>query len=560
MDNYNYYNEYQMTAVRKGKKAPLIVGISAALLLGGSGAAYAAVPVVNNAVNKTIMSPEKYCRKVYSTALDDAVSKMKDVSNQSGNLYSSAFSFEFSDELKDMINESLGSEICGKVSFECETGYSKSSSSVVECKGVLKADGNEALNADIIYDAENGVLYLTIPELSSKTLKIEASDEEQTNVNLIKTNPEEYSKLINEYVKVLEKYSANENTMRISDESGTAAGVPYSYTKLVTVIDGEQVKALLADTADFMEKSDVIKDLYEAYTAPYKAFSEDLTFEKTVDEIRNADTSDFKEITLDTLVDANGDIRGLKVTQGYKNLFEFAEAKNKNDIGIEFGFEDDLSVTVNAVQSKNEYTGTLKAQTGDKEVFSADFSKFKIKNDSIDCTFSFDIPDILGESEEQKHAEVVISANDKSQKYEMNIDSIGKVTFENKLCKNKADVKIPDNAETVDDIDSISEYFDKEDAINSVLEKFGLSEDIFAPKSYYYSDDSDMNFGFDTNDDGSMTYSFGDDSDWSFDYYSDWSNEEESDSEDDWFTYDEGTEDGSWVENEDGWFEWVPAA
>ena len=280
--DYNYNNEYQVTAVRKGKKAPLIIGISAALLLGGSGAAYAAVPAVNNAVNKTFMNSEKYCRKVYSKAFDDAVSKMKDYSNQSGNLYSSAFSFELSDELKNTINENFDSEICGKISFECETGCSKSNDSVFEYKGVLKADGNEAMSADLVYDSKNGVLYLTLPELSSKTLKIASSDEEQGSTKIPSIDKEAYMKLIKEYVEILEKYSANDSTVMTSDSTGTAAGVLYSYTELTTVIDGEQAKALMKETADFMEKSDTIKEWYNAYTAPYQAFAEDMTFEKSL--------------------------------------------------------------------------------------------------------------------------------------------------------------------------------------------------------------------------------------------------------------------------------------
>ena len=180
----------------------------------------------------------------------------------------------------------------------------------------------------------------------------------------------------------------------------------------------------------------------------------------------------------------------------------------------------------------------------------ADFSNFKIKKDNVSGSFSFDIPDLLGESEEKKHVQVNISADDKSQKYEMNIDSIGKISFENKLCKDKADVKIPENAvlgsanaESVDSFDNISEYFDKEDAVNSILGKFGLSEDALMPKNTYSSFNSDMDDSY-FSDDDSMSYNFDFDSD-----SSGWS-----------FSDDETETEGSWVENEDGWFEWVPAA
>ena len=43
------------------------------------------------------------------------------------------------------------------------------------------------------------------------------------------------------------------------------------------------------------------------------------------------------------MVDPNGDIRGLTISQGSDKLFSFAEAKDKNDVGLAISFEDDFS-------------------------------------------------------------------------------------------------------------------------------------------------------------------------------------------------------------------------
>ncbi len=547
--NYDYNSEYQMTAVRKGKKAPVIIGISAALLLGGCGAAYAAVPAVNNAVNKTFMSSENYCRKVYSKAFDDAASALEDYSNKSGDLYSSAFSIEFSDDIKSTINEYLDSDICGKVSFECQTGFSKSNDSIVEYKGVIKADGNDAVSADMIYDSKNGVFYLSLPELSSKVLKFESADDDQNNnFSIPKVCYGDYSKLISEYVKILEKYSANDKTVMISDSVGMAAGVTYSYTKLVTVFDGEQAKSFLEDTADFMEKSQLLKDLYDNYSSKYQAYSDELTFENAINNIRNTDISDFKNITIETLVDLNGDIRGISISQGVEKLFSFAEAKNNKDIGIRIDFADDISVIANAKENNKEYSGTLKIENEDEVVFSVDFSELEVKKNNIKGSVSCDVPNALSENDENEKMIMKFSLNDKSQNFEMYSDKIGKIVFTSEHSKNNTDIKIPENAEKVDDFSSISDYFDNEDALNSILEKFGLSEDIFDFQTLYSQDD--MGFG-----------SFDDD----YEYYSDdddmFFNFEFNDDDSDWTVFEDGDEpEGSWQVNEDGYFEWVPAA
>lgn len=554
--NYNYnnnndYNEYQMTAVRKGKKAPLIAGITAALLLGGCGAAYAAVPAVNNAVNKTVMSPEKYCRNVYSKAFDDAASRMNDCFAEAGSLYSTAISFEFSDELKKKVNESLESEICGKITFECETGCTKEKDAVAEYKGVLKADGEKAAEADLIYDSKNGVLYLTIPEFCSKTLKIELPEDNPASFKIPSVNSKDYSKLINEYAKILAEYSANDSTKKNTNVFGLAAGVSYSYTELVTVIDGNQVKALMKDTADFMEKSELIKDIYNDYSLPYQAFSEDMTFDKVVDDIRNTDTSDFESVTLYTYVDPNGDIRGITVEQNSEKLFSFAEAKEDNNIGIEFDFDKDKSVTVNAVQNKKTYSGTVKVIEDYEEMYSFDFKDLQIDKKSIEGSFGCDIKNPFDEKGEEEHMDVYVFVNDKSQKYEIYIDSIGCLTISSEQSKQKADIKIPENAEKVDDFSNISDFFDKEDAANTVLEKFGLSEDdLFAAGGYAYGGfDSDYSMDDDA-DDSWFTDDDNDDMAFSFS----WNDEDQ-----DWNISD-GELEGSWQINDDGSFEWVPAA
>ncbi len=174
MENINVTN-YTADVVKKKKKTGVIIGAAAAVLVGGSGVAYAAVPVVHNTVNMTVMSPEKYCIDVYENSIDKCF-KEHDGQIQAGKKISGGsftMTVEPDSDTMSLIESQLGQEIFDKLSISVDA---KTGDSSVSGKLSLSADDKEVASANYFGFSESGKIYAQVPGLSEKYLYADCND------------------------------------------------------------------------------------------------------------------------------------------------------------------------------------------------------------------------------------------------------------------------------------------------------------------------------------------------------------------------------------------------
>ena len=490
-DNMQNYQSEVTGVVKKSKKpVAIIAAVTAVVLIGGCGVAYAAVPVVQNTVKMAIMSPEKYCADVYDNFIDefkkDTDEKYKSISGGNDNIenisVSTTVNAELSGTVMSLVEDQLGYEIFNKISLSADI-YSDMADSTGKIKLNIKADDNSVITANAITDLKEEMIYYQIPEMSDKYISTDLSgsigDMDISEEGLRLTTDlsiDDFDDVLPRYAEILTDVIKNSESELEKGCEGTVRGVDYKYNKIITTLDQNDYEDLLNNIADEWEDDDVLK---KYYTETLKMSEED--YDAVSDEIRDAADNikeDDVDNTVETLVDSEGTIRGIIISEEEtEDELSFIMAKDGNDVAIEINCADEFIVGIDAEEDNDEYTGKLEV-TADTDSLSLTFEDFKVIDDkfisgSIGCDLSEVTDSNLGK------INLDFEKVDDTQRISTEINGIGKFSIDIKqeYNKDKEEIKTPENAISSDDMDQYLEDADTEKALSDICDALKIKKE-----------------------------------------------------------------------------------
>ena len=178
--------------------------------------------------------------------------------------------------------------------------------------------------------------------------------------------------------------------------------------------------------------------------------------------------------TLYTLVDANGEIRGMTVAVEDGQI-GYVMAKNGSDVGFEL-IAPEGGIVLKAEESNNAYTGSAKLSSEDEEIV-IDFENLEIIDDKyISGKISTDVSE-LSDGEIQI-LEIAFEKENDMQSMSTIIDGVGKISLEYKTYKSDdKNITAPENTISADNIEEYLSEVDTEKLLEDVLETLGLNEE-----------------------------------------------------------------------------------
>jgi len=582
-----------VTKKGKGKKAAMIGGISAAVIVGGGAAAYAFSDTVKNQVKLRLSKPEKYYAWVTeknSSTLGEILSEnyKKRLENiEKGSQVDLSVYYEANDNVKDLIIDEIfggrndSEENKQVIDIIRNTDKYALSASLAAKKGDLKTsvgfdlDDERIVSFDVAGNSEEMDYFFRIPELKEKWLGFDASGiEDQLNdaglsevieayKKILKDpasfiSPEELETEVNRYAGVWINF-ANEVEIEKSEDIDIC-DITVNYTVATVELNDKDMDKLELEFLKELKNDEVIKDIV---VNKMKVVDADEFKESIQDEIDSVkedleDNEYDKEtiVTIDTYIDATGTIRGFNFNTDYSEMF-MAIGKDGDSIRGEMKLTEDddevpFDIQLSAEENGKKYSGDI--------TFA--YSKYSYRDDETkteEVVLKFDDFEIVDEDKCYVNADIAInipdmdpidislSSDGKKQdvNFALRIDGTdyGKVGFTYGITFG-TDVEIPDKGDAfMLDENSIKDFdiedYVTEDDLNSFLRnsliKVGFTEK-FVDK---YIDD--------------ITESVMDEVDGEFgrydddDYDFDWDDDDlDDDDDDDWYD-----EDWDWDDYDD---------
>lgn len=555
MENINNQVDNTVSGVervskKKGKKIALISGIAVVAIAGGGVAAYNLSDYVKNQINLRVMKPENYYSwiveensKEFANKAKDSYSKVYEKANSS---YGTSFNLKYniSDDAKELaLTGMLGEGYRDSVEYEEQNMLIDifDNLSEISIGGNISAktnmfsgnisallNGESIIDSDIAFDMENYNYFFRVPELTEQWLCLslgEIMDYESVNSiqNIYKyLTPEELEDIIIRYTNIW-----NESVSDIElekQETLDICDISVEYTVISAEFDYEKMLELADNFINELKSDDIIKNIV---VNEMEACTEDeynSTFDDLLSEISLVDSSeDYYSCTLNTYVDPNGDIRGIKFIEDSDELF-FGIGKDGDNIRGEFVLnengEDVVNVELYADKDGDQYNGNIDftvSEYEEPEQISIEFTGYEVVNEEngyFNADVTLIIPDI-------DPVALNFSSDGSSQdiSYNINVDGTdyGILTF-NFSANNDTEPSIPDKdssfvVDYVSDVE-LKDYVSQESMqtfIENLLIKIGFSEEVSAEGAaeiagdmyyeydeYYYNsyEDVDPYFGY----------------------------------------------------------------
>jgi len=407
----NFYQQQQndhtdipnpVTPKAKSKK-PIIIAASVAGVIAITAVGFAASKPIRNSINKAVMSPEKYFNHVVGKGTSDGV---EEVSSLLTNLKSPNFgaegkiSIEAGEALYDFVDEYGGSEASdyiswfenGAINYNLATNESTFSADLG-----LNINNADLINASFALDAEEGYLYLTIPQISEKAIRGEfdtteylaavsqMSDSTEQLEALMNVIPDQKvtEKLLNKYIECVIK---SVDDIDESSEKLSIEGTSVKATVLTANIDGETfaniLTNVLTEVRDDKEIKKIITNISELEMYEDMGMDYDL-FVESIDEILDEGFEDFESsdesIELDFYVNNKGDIIGFGFEEEGVEFLCASIVKGKNFAS---------TISVESEGQTVEFSGSGKIsgnkKTGEYKLSVMGFEVLTISLDGVD--------------------------------------------------------------------------------------------------------------------------------------------------------------------------------
>ena len=390
-----------VTKKGRGRKAALIGGISAAVVVGGSATAYAASDTVKNQVKLRLSSPEEYYAWVTennSKNLGQILSEnyKKSIDNmEKGTDAKFKLSFEPTQNAKDMLMDEVfgGKSNEETKQFEDIIKNNDSIGIAVDCsskKGKtegsfgLELSDKRVVGIDAAIDADTMDYFVRIPELKEQWIGVSLgetmdelmSDEEanavlQTYKDIMNDpasflSPEELETEVNRYAGVWGNFA--EDVKLEKKESVDICDITVNYTVASVKLTEKDTVKLGVEFLKELKDDDIIRDIV---VDKIKAVDDKSEYKDSIndalDELKEQlEEDDFDEdtvFTVDTYIDPTGTIRGFGFEAEEEKL-TMVLGKDGKDVRGEMKFvsdgEEEFSVKLSAEEEgKDKYSGDL---------------------------------------------------------------------------------------------------------------------------------------------------------------------------------------------------------
>ncbi len=529
-NNQNFDNTVsgvERVSKKKGKKIALISGIAVVAIAGGGVAAYNLSDYVKNQVNLRVMKPENYYSWVIEENSKEFASKAKDsyskVYDKATNSYGSSFNLKYniSDDAKDialtgMIGEDYRNsaddeekvliDIFDNLSEIAIGGNISSKTNMLSGNISALLNGESIIDSDIAMDLENFDYFLRVPELNEQWLCLSLGNV----IDEISINPTQniYEYLTPEQLEdIIVRYSDiwNESVSDIElekQETVDICDISVEYTVISAEFDKEKYSELATKFINELKNDDVIKNIVVNQIGEYTEEEYNSSLDDLLKQIEESDTSENDvNFTLNTYVDPNGDIRGVKMIQD-TNEISFVTGKDGDNVRAEFSVNEDgennVSMELYADKDGNKYNGNIDFNFIDydtPETISVEFKDYEVVNEDngyVNADVTFIIPDV-------DPIAIKFSSDGNSQdiSYNINIDDTdyGTITLSISEIKD-AEVSIPNKDESfVYDFNSdfsIKDYIPQENMqtfIENLLKKIGFGDELSAEGAKEITDD-----------------------------------------------------------------------
>lgn len=529
-NNQNFDNTVsgvERVSKKKGKKIALISGIAVVAIAGGGVAAYNLSDYVKNQVNLRVMKPENYYSWVIEENSKEFASKAKDsyskVYDKATNSYGSSFNLKYniSDDAKDialtgMIGEDYRNsaddeekvliDIFDNLSEIAIGGNISAKTNMLSGNISALLNGESIIDSDIAMDLKNFDYFLRVPELNEQWLCLSLGNV----IDEISINPTQniYEYLTPEQLEdIIVRYSDiwNESVSDIElekQETVDICDISVEYTVISAEFDKEKYSELATKFINELKNDDVIKNIVVNQIGEYTEEEYNSSLDDLLKQIEESDTSENDvNFTLNTYVDSNGDIRGVKMIQD-TNEISFVTGKDGDNVRAEFSVNEDgennVSMELYADKDGNKYNGNIDFNFIDydtPETISVEFKDYEVVNEDngyVNADVTFIIPDV-------DPIAIKFSSDGNSQdiSYNINIDDTdyGTITLSISEIKD-AEVSIPNKDESfVYDFNSdfsIKDYIPQENMqtfIENLLKKIGFGDELSAEGAKEITDD-----------------------------------------------------------------------
>lgn len=526
-DNFtNAVSGVERVSKKKGKKIALISGITAVALVGGGVAAYNLSDFVKNQVNLRVMKPENYYAwiteensKNFAQSAKESYSKAYD-KMQDGQKSNVSLKYVASDDFKDYaLSEILGADyknydddeskmlvdIINNINEIAVGGNASVKGDVLSGSCFASLNGENIISGDIALDYENFDYFLRVPELTEQWLCMELGEtmseiSDITPYYDVMKNPTDYispEQLEDMIIRYTNVWNQSVEDIEIEKkESIDICDITVDYTVLSVELTESDLVDIAGNFIEEIKNDDVLKNIAVSLdVCTEEEWASEL--DELLEELENEDTSNNDvELTVDTYVDPNGDIRGMRFFVEDEGDIFFAFGKDGDDVRGEFSVSEDneklFSAELYADENDNKYNGNIDFTYCDYddviETISVEFTDYEVVNEEngfFNADVTFVIPDI-------DPIAIDFSSDGNSQDISYNINFDGKdygTVILSMSVNDGADVEIPDKngafliSPYMDSEPALSDYIPEENMKNfiyDILVKLGFSEEIAA--------------------------------------------------------------------------------
>jgi hypothetical protein len=520
-----------VTKKSKGKKAALIGGISAAVVVGGSAAAYGLSDTVKNQVKLRMSKPEKYYAWVTeknSESLGEILSenykKRLDNYKKGADIDFSVY-YEANDNVKDiLIDEVIGNiegeegdkleDIVRNINKYSVSGNVKSKSGKVNSNFGLDLNDDRIVSLDAVMDTDAMDYFFRVPELKEKWIGTELSSVEDMigseSVNMFRDimkdpasflSPEELEEEVNKYAGIWSGFVSDVQLEK--KEEIDICDISVNYTVATVELNDKDLDKLELEFLKELKKDDIIKGIVvdKLKIVDDEDYEEDIQSE--IDDVKeDLDENDYDKdtvIAIDTYIDATGTIRGLGIDVDDEQTY-MVIGKDGDSIRAEIKVTDDegevpFSAKLSAEENGKKYSGDITinyteySYKDDEDVEKeavVKFDDFEIVNEDncyVNGTLAINVPDT-------DPIDIVLSSDGKEQDVNFTIRNDGE-DYGNIGIKYSVnygvDVDIPDKSDAVMvDVEELGDFdfgdYVTSDEISefakSRLEKIGFDKEM----------------------------------------------------------------------------------
>lgn len=523
-DNFtNVVSGVERVSKKKGKKIALISGITAVAIVGGGAAAYNLSDFVKNQVNLRVMKPENYYAwvteensKNFAQSAKESYSKAYD-KMQNGQKSSVSLKYVASDDFKDYaLSEILGDDygsyddeeskmlidIVNNINEIAVGGNASVKNDLLTGNFFASLNGKNLISGDIALDYENFDYFLRVPELTEQWLCMAMGESISEDLFMpsyqdIMKNPTDYispEQLEDMIIRYTNIWNESVEDIEIEKkDSVDICDITVDYTVLSVELNESDLVNIAESFIEEAKNDDVLKNI---------AVSLDICTEEEwvsgldeiLEELESEDTSNSDvELTVDTYVDPNGDIRGMKFSVEDEGDIFFAVGKDGDNVRGEFTISEEneklFSAELYADEDGDKYSGNIDFTVYDSdetEQISVEFTDYEVVNEElgyVNADIVLVIPDVDPIS-------LDFSSDGNSQDISYNINFDGKnygTVILSMSVNDGADVEMPDKngafviSPYMDSDPDLEDYIPSETMnkfIYDILVKLGFNDEI----------------------------------------------------------------------------------